>query len=271
MNTKLLNKMKKLLVETLSLKLPDKNGELVPVYYLKQRFVDEPLFSKSVDEQVELLFPEERQVTVTAALVGHAELQMWINAAFTKNNEAYQISAPFWHVQDGSYFFDNFCAFDDFDVKWLNHDFVKNTEIDKLRIKINEYNENLELLNKALDPVSNYDIIWSSSLNHGRLNMYQIDQMFRKLYDLNNHRYYMVFTDYATWHFEDFPYVKLSNQPNDRSLLEDYEFNFESYDQDNELELRKIGINRQTHQMEFFYALKNKREIIAHMYFKQYA
>ena len=39
----------------------------------------------------------------------------------------------------------------------------------------------------------------------------------------------------------------------------------------NELELRKIGINRQTHQMEFFYALKNKREIIAHMYFKQYA
>lgn len=271
MNTKLLDKMKELLAETLSLKLPDKNGKLVSVYYLKQRFVDEPLFSKSVDEQVKLLFPEQRQVTVTATLLGHAELQMWVNAAFTKDNKPYQISNPFWHVQDGSYFFDNFGAFDDTDVDYLNSDFVKNTEINKLRIKINEYNEELELHNKALDPVSNYDIIWSSSFNHGRLNMYQIDQVFRKLYDLNNHRYYMVFSDYATWHFEDFPYVKLSNQPNDRSLLEDYEFNFESYDQDNELELRKIGINRQTHQMEFFYALKNKREIIAHMYFKQYA
>ena len=140
-----------------------------------------------------------------------------------------------------------------------------------MRTKINKYNEELELLNKTLDSVSNYDIIWSSSLNHGHLNMYQIDQIFQKLYDLNHHRYYMIFTDYVMGNFEDFPYIKLSNQSNDRSLLEEYEVNFESYDQDNELELRKIGINRQTHQMEFFYALKNQREIVAHMYFKQYA
>lgn len=40
MNTKLLDKMKELLAETLSLKLPDKNGKIVPVYYLKQRFID---------------------------------------------------------------------------------------------------------------------------------------------------------------------------------------------------------------------------------------
>lgn len=248
-----LKKIKSILREALELKLPDENGKPLPVFYLRERFKrDEKLFSKSVDEQLELLYPDNFDTVSAVALNHSGELRVYINLPFVIEDNNYlhdnvAISGLFWNLEEGDYFFDNFAEY----REWVGSKKLFNQpKVKMISDKINKYNDWLEHYNKQKDPLGDYDIIWRFGINHGRVDLEWINQIANRLYDFKNKHYYFVFSSYSGDFCDVSSYNVFSNSLG--SFLENYRC-WDLLDDDPSVKLRAIGVHRKTKQIRFFY------------------
>lgn len=248
-----LKKIKSILREALELKLPDENGKPLPVFYLRERFKrDEKLFSKSVDEQLELLYPDNFDTVSAVALNHSGELRVYINSPLVIEDNNYlhdnvAISGLFWNLEEGDYFFDNFAEY----REWVGSKKLFNQpKVKMISDKINKYNDWLEHYNKQKDPLGDYDIIWRSGINHGRVDLEWINQIANRLYDFKNKHYYFVFSSYSGDFCDVSSYNVFSNSLG--SFLENYRC-WDLLDDDPSVKLRAIGVHRKTKQIRFFY------------------
>lgn len=273
-----LKKIKSILREALELKLSDENGKPLPVFYLRERFKrDEKLFSKSVDEQLELLYPDNFDTVSAVALNHSGELRVYINSPFVGEHRDYLSgkvvgSGIFWNLEEGDYFFDNFAEY----REWVgSKELFNRPEVKTINDKINEYNKWLERYNKQKDPLGDYDIIWRSSINRGRVDLERINQIANKLYDFQNKHYYFVFSSYSGEYYDGFSFKNFPNEwggflANYKNELEDVRY--ELLEDDPSVKLRAIGIHRKTKQLRFFYGVTrgDNQSIKYYLYLKEY-